>query len=166
MSFCIRQAMRGIQAFTSGIAIAATVFCIGVAPNLAAAQTENSISAAPLVVYNDRGGLLRERIRKLAQLRQANRAVEIRGNICYSTCTMYLGLQNTCVSPTTTFGFHGPSSYGRKLDAATFERASAIIGSYYPAALRTWYMNDARYSINSVRRITGQNLIAIGVRAC
>jgi hypothetical protein len=66
----------------------------------------------PYVVRNDRGGVVRDRLRELNQLRASGRPVEIRGNVCFSTCTMLLGLPQTCVDPDTVFGFHGPSRRG------------------------------------------------------
>ena len=121
---------------------------------------------SPMVIRNDRGGLLRDRISELHRLNRSGQAVRIEGRICYSTCTMYLGLPQTCVSPDTTFGFHGPSSYGRQLNPAIFERASQIISENYPPALRQWYMETGRYKIRSMYRISGAEIIALGVRQC
>jgi hypothetical protein len=110
--------------------------------------------------------LLRARIAQLASLRQTGQPVRITGGVCYSTCTMFIGLPQTCISPNTVFGFHGPSSYGRSLDPVTFNAASRIISQNYPPALRSWYMSEARFSINKVHRVRGSQLIDMGVRAC
>ena len=131
-----------------------------------AAQTNDALQTTPLVTTNDRGGLLRDRLRQLVVLRQQDRTVQIRGRICLSTCTLLISLPNTCVSPSTTFGFHGPSSYGRPLDPETFNRASEIIADHYPPALRNWYMETGRFRINTMYRISGKTLINLGVRAC
>ncbi len=124
------------------------------------------VSMRPLVVRNDRGGLLRERLREIGQLRESGRPVAIKGGVCFSTCTMFLGLPQTCVSPNTTFGFHGPSSYGRPLDPVTFERASQAIARYYPPALQRWYLDKGRYKIRSLYRISGDQIVAMGIREC
>lgn len=134
------------------------------APQAVTAQT--NISSAPLVVGNDRGGDLRERIYEIRALRQTGQPVQIQGRICYSTCTMYLGLPQTCVSPTTTFGFHGPSSYGLPLAPAVFDRASELIRDHYPQQLQKWYMESARHQIWSLHRISGTEIIRMGVAAC
>lgn len=118
------------------------------------------------VVGNDRGGLLLDRIENIRQLRATGQQIQIQGNICYSTCTMYLGLPQTCISPETTFGFHGPSSYGRALDADTFRRASSLIARHYPAPLREWYMREGRHEIRMLYRFTGSEIIKMGVRQC
>lgn len=118
------------------------------------------------IVGNDRGGLLLERIENIRQLRATGQPIEIQGRICFSTCTMYLGLPQTCVSPTTTFGFHGPSSYGRALDPDTFRRASSTIARHYPAPLREWYMREGRHEIRSLYRFSGADIIKMGVKEC
>ncbi|MEO0378751.1 MAG: hypothetical protein AAF252_00680 [Pseudomonadota bacterium] len=121
---------------------------------------------APLIVKNDHGGLLWDRLHQIKELRAQGRPIEIRGKKCYSTCTMLMGLPNTCISPKTVFGFHGPSSYGRSLDKATFERASEVIASYYPEPLQVWYMAEARHTIKGVIRVRGDNIIQMGIRSC
>lgn len=119
-----------------------------------------------LVVGNDRGGLITDRLQQMRQLLIQSQPVEIRGDVCYSTCTMLLGLPDVCVSPQTAFGFHGPSESGRILDTATFETASQIIAGFYPSALRDWYLSSARYQIENVTQRSGADLIAMGVKPC
>lgn len=134
------------------------------APQVALAQT--NISSSPLVVGNDRGGDLRERIYEIRALRQTGQQVRIQGSICYSTCTMYLGLPQTCVSPDTTFGFHGPSSYGIPLGPEMFDHASKLIRDHYPKPLQQWYMDRARHQIWGVHRVSGREMIRLGVAPC
>lgn len=130
------------------------------------AQVTSAIDTQPLVVRNDRGGELRKRLKQLDLLRRSRRPVEIRGGVCFSTCTMFLGLPQTCISPRTVFGFHGPSSYGRPLSPKVFEKASHVIADHYPAALRSWYLETGRYRIRTLYRIRGERLIELGVRRC
>jgi hypothetical protein len=166
MSILENGALRHLKGCVQGVMVG--LFAMGAfgVPQMATAQTNISYANEPLVVRNDRGGLLRERLRQIGQLRQQSRPVEIRGAVCFSTCTMFLGLPDTCISPQTTFGFHGPSSYGRALDADTFNRASRVIASHYPAELKTWYMDKARFKIRSIYRVKGEQIIRMGVRAC
>jgi hypothetical protein len=124
------------------------------------------VTGSYIEIANDRGGLLLDRIAELQQLRDSGQSVRITGNICYSTCTMFLGLTQTCVSPTTTFGFHGPSSYGRPLDPFVFEEASRIMAEHYPAALKDWYMKTGRYEIASLYRFKGSDMIKMGIQSC
>lgn len=120
-----------------------------------------------LEIKNDRGGKLRDQAHRLQRLRQTGQPVWIVGDVCYSTCTMYLGLPQTCVSPRTQFGFHAPTEYGRRLDPATFETASRIIMSHYPPVLHDWYMAYGRHQMRGVLKISGADLIRIGAsRPC
>lgn len=167
MEFSVNKALCGAHLFATRFMAVAGIALIGMTPLAAQAQSqERGLQSPPLVINNDRGGTLRARLLELAALRRESRPVEIRGNVCFSTCTMFIGLPDACVSPSTTFGFHGPSSYGRPLDTATFNQASEVIASHYPPVLRAWYMEEGRYRINRVYRVSGQNLIDMGVRSC
>lgn len=121
---------------------------------------------APLIIENDYGGYLLDRLRQIETLRGTAQPVEIRGEVCYSTCTMLLGLDTVCVLPTTTFGFHGPSRAGDPLPPDLFDRASRIIASFYPGDLRRWYLAHARHELHAVLHRSGRDLIALGVPEC
>ncbi|WP_417702448.1 hypothetical protein [Pseudophaeobacter sp.] len=121
---------------------------------------------SPYIVRNDRGGFLRERLIELRELRASGRQVEIRGRVCYSTCTLLLSLPNTCISPRTQFGFHGPSEGGHPLSPEKFDYYSRIIAQHYPAKLNRWYMQTGRKRINRLFKIKGSEIIRMGVRAC
>lgn len=166
MDFFFRNASRSLAVCARKLLICAIAGATAITSQPATAQMDVSLQSTPHVVRNDRGGLLRQRLFEIGRLRQSGTPVEIRGNICYSTCTLYLGLPNTCISPGTTFGFHGPSSYGAALDPKTFNRASEIIASYYPPALKRWYLETGRYKIRTITRIKGARIIEMGIRAC
>ena len=131
-----------------------------------AAMPQQGLARPPLVIQNDVGGGLRARIVAVEQLRQTERPVQIVGNICYSTCTLYIGLDDACVAAETEFGFHGPSANGNPLDPATFERASRLIAAYYPEPIRNWYLTTARHEINALFKVKGEVLINLGIPAC
>lgn len=166
MSFLLEGAARALRTCALGFAVFTASVGTTMVPNQGQAQTQISYASDPLVIRNDRGGLLRDRLRQISQLREKGRPVEIRGSVCFSTCTMLIGLPNTCVSPQTTFGFHGPSSYGRPLAPERFNFASEVISSYYPAPLRSWYMEKARFKLTRISRVKGAELINMGVAAC
>ena len=133
----------------------------------AAATAEQSAALHILEIKDNRGGELRPQASRIAQLRQSGQSVRITGDVCYSTCTMYLGLAQTCVSPRTVFGFHAPTSYGRRLDPQTFETASRIIAEHYPPVLQDWYMAYGRHKYVGLLKVTGAELIRIGgARPC
>jgi hypothetical protein len=144
---------------------AGLALCLAVAatpvPSLAQA-----VPAQTVVVENDRGGLLAERLREIARLRQSGARVEIRGRVCLSSCTMYLAVPDICVDPDVTFGFHGPSSYGRPLSPARFETWSQIMASHYPETLRRWFLSVARYRTSGYYRVSGAQLISMGTPRC
>lgn len=129
-------------------------------------QTASAAGQTPYVVANDWGGSIRDRLIELRDLRSSGRPVEIRGHICFSSCTMLLGLPNTCISPNTTFGFHGPSRSGQPLSPEQFDKYSRIIAANYPQALTNWYMKTGRNRIKSLYKIKGRKLIRMGLRSC
>lgn len=118
------------------------------------------------IVMNDRGGVVSQRKAEIQKIAAAGGRVEIRGRVCLSSCTMYLGAPDVCVYPTTSFGFHGPSNHGRPLGSKQFEYWSKVIASFYPADLARWYMKTARYIDKGYYNLTGAQLIALGISAC
>ncbi|WP_421056989.1 hypothetical protein [Leisingera sp. D0M16] len=140
----------------------AAAFGLALAPLLSSAADANQI----LIVGDDPGGYLHLRLIELKKLRRSGVRVEIRGRICYSTCTMFLGLPGTCVHPHTIFGFHGPSRNGRRLRQKDFDYFSQVMADYYPKPLKAWFMERARNRIVGVYKIKGSELIRIGIPAC
>ena len=125
-----------------------------------------ALAQQTLVVGNDRGGYVAQRAQEIRDLDTRNTRIEIRGAICYSSCTMYLGARDVCVTPTTRFGFHGPSRFGRPLPQSQFEHFSNVMARHYTPPLRSWFMSEARYSITTPTEISGAELIRIGYRSC
>ncbi len=120
----------------------------------------------PYVVGNDRGGYLHDRLIELENLQRNRVSVEIRGRVCFSTCTMFLGLPDTCVDPETTFGFHGPSQSGRRLSQEDFDYFSKVMADFYPEPLKSWFMNKGRNRISGVYKIKGAEIIRMGIAPC
>jgi hypothetical protein len=123
-------------------------------------------ASQPLRVGNDRGGYLHDRLIEIQNLLRNGIKIEIRGRVCFSTCTMFLGLPGVCVSPDTTFGFHGPSRSGRSLPPDQFDYFSEVMASFYPAPLKKWFMETGRHRINGVYKIKGTEIIRMGIPAC
>ena len=135
-------------------------------PSVGQAAQPAAYSPRAHVVGDDRGGLITDRLQQMRQLLNHAQPVEIRGDVCFSTCMMLLGLPDVCVSPQTAFGFHGPSRFGRELDPAVFEKASQVIAGFYPTQLRQWYLAEARFQIDSLSKRSGADMIAMGIRPC
>lgn len=143
-----------------------TVTTLGLSALLLQLETATAAQSTAYVVGNDRGGYLHDRLNELRNLQRNGTRVQIRGRVCYSTCTMFLGLPNTCVDPNTTFGFHGPSRSGRRLSPQKFDYFSQVMANHYPAPLRSWFMNEGRHRISGVYKIKGTQLIGMGVKSC
>lgn len=155
---------RGCRAGHVGaLFLAALVVMSGVADR-GSAQQSGSLPA--LVIRYDRGGYVLDRLRQISRLRRSGRKVEITGAVCFSSCTMLLGLPQTCISPGTVFGFHGPSAGGKPLPREEFEYYSRVMARYYPQPLRDWFMRKGRFRIHRLFRIRGSRIISMGVREC
>ncbi|WP_231725076.1 hypothetical protein [Thalassovita mediterranea] len=135
-----------------------------------------SFSAAPIApahaqsvvrVSNDGGGSLPARLNELRQLRNSGQRVEIRRGYCNSACTLYLGLENTCVSPNARFGFHGPqiATRGLRMLPDDFEKWSRTMAEHYPSQLKGWFLQTARHSEKLIT-VRGAQLIQMGVPRC
>ncbi|PRY73873.1 hypothetical protein [Marivita geojedonensis] len=140
--------------------VSASVVCFTLVGGALQAQS------AAFVVGNDRGGIVGDRAAEIRRLKSAGRRVEIRGRICLSSCTMYLGAGDVCVDPETRFGFHGPSYYGQPLAPQHFEYWSEVIADHYPKPLKDWFMSTARYRMNGYHTIKGAELIRLGTPEC
>jgi hypothetical protein len=122
--------------------------------------------ATNIVIGNDLGGVISTKANVVDRIRALRQSVRIKGPMCYSSCTMYLGSGDVCVEPNVTFGFHGPSSFGRPLQPQDFEYWSQIIANHYPAQLSNWFMTTGRHRINGYYKVSGAQLIKLGVRQC
>lgn len=153
---------RRIAAQLMGAVIAAGVGGIALAP-----QPVQAAQKPRLVITHDLGGALEARMAELAALQRSGQPVEIRGQ-CSSSCTLYLGLPQTCVQRSATLGFHGPQSdiYGLALPPAEFEHWSNVMASHYPPMLRRWFMAEARNVTVGIYQISGSEAIRLGAREC
>ena len=137
------------------------------APAMAAPTGSAGISpVTPYVVRDEFGGSVKKRMRQIRELNAANRPIEIRGNVCMSSCTMFLGARQVCVDPKTTFVFHGPFRYFSRLSPREFEFWSVTIASYYPKPIHDWYLREGRHKVLRVFEMTGQEVMRHGIPAC
>lgn len=122
--------------------------------------------ATAYVVNSDLGGVIGERVKEINRIQTDGRRVEIRGRLCLSSCTMFLGVDDVCISPKTRFGFHGPSYYGKPLSPERFEFWSSVIAEYYPAPIKKWFMETGRFKIKGYYAMEGVELIKYGIPTC
>ena len=148
---------------TAFIAAAFTAFCT---LPVYAAKPRPSTPGATIVIRSDMGGSVRARFNEIQEINRLKQRVEIRNGGCMSSCTMFLGVQNVCVTPRAVLGFHGPYRFGSKLTSAEFEEWSRVIAAHYPQAIRDWYLQKARYNTYTPLKITGTELIRLGVPRC
>lgn len=122
--------------------------------------------APPYVVMNDRGGNVAKRAWEIQEIAARNKRVEIRGSICLSSCTMFLGSPDVCVNPRTRLGFHGPTNHGAQLTPEQFDYWSRVIAAHYPENIARWFMTKARYLTEGYYYLTGEQLIEMGFPNC
>ncbi|MDA5093082.1 hypothetical protein O2N63_03185 [Aliiroseovarius sp. KMU-50] len=147
------------------LAICAAVIFTGADPSIALTPRTPK-PGATIVIGNDYGGSVRERHNEIQRINALGQRVEIRGQICLSSCTMFLGAKNVCVSSRTTFGFHGPHRFGSRLSPEEFDQWSKVIAAYYPASVKSWYLQKARHQIYKIARLKGSELVRLGVTKC
>jgi hypothetical protein len=125
-----------------------------------------AVDGPAYVVVNDHGGDVQTRIKEIRFVANHYSRVEIKGNVCLSSCTMFLGLPQTCVHPNTKFGFHGPTDHGRPLSKDRFDYWSKKIAEHFPPTLERWYMSKARFLQKGYYCLTGEQLIQMGIHRC
>lgn len=122
------------------------------------------------VIHNGPGGNLLKHIRAIDS---ETRPVEIRGNFCFSACTLWLGYKDVCVERKTAFTFHGPKrgfsgivlGAGMTPEDKYFEPVTQLIAEYYPSPIDDWFLEKVRYSGDHT--IKGTWLIdSLGIPEC
>ncbi len=159
-----RRAALGQPSFVPALRTAAAALLASVLLFSSEAQAARKI----IVIRDDKGGSVTERMKIIESYRRTGTKVELRGSYCLSSCTLFLSLQRACVARGTTFGFHGPSSrlYGVALSPEDFERWSRQMARYYPQPLKGWFMKTARQRLVGFYTLSGADLVAMGFRPC
>ncbi|MGB0660809.1 MAG: hypothetical protein ACPGNV_11590 [Mangrovicoccus sp.] len=128
-----------------------------------------NIKTTPVVINNDVGGQLIHRQKEIHEYWKTGREVRILGDICYSACTMYLGLDRdkVCVRRNTEFGFHGPSILGLfPAKGEQRELGVTIMAGYYPEPIKAWYIREASKKTYGYHYLKGDYLLKLGYREC
>jgi len=92
------------------------------------------------IVKSDMGGELPEYEERFEEYEKENKQVEIRGT-CASACTMFLGLDNICVSKNARLGFHGSMVNGN----IWYRPGTELLSSYYTPRLKEWFWSNAAF---------------------
>lgn len=151
--------MIGCRARRFSVAI---ILALNFSTSLDAAQI---VDQAPRIVTYDMGGSLRSRQKEVRALRRTGQKIEIVGR-CFSSCTMYLGLPGTCITPTAIFGFHGPRGLFAPLPIDAFDHWSRVMARSIGEPLDAWFMQRARHIRSGVIKVKGAALIDMGYQRC
>jgi hypothetical protein len=79
---------------------------------------------------------------------------------CASSCTMFLGMKNVCLSDIANVGFHGPSSETHADDPVYMRELALQISAQYPPELKKIFEDDWSRS-QKMRWFTGAEVRAI-----
>lgn len=93
----------------------------------------------PIVVTQDTGGNIMERVFHVEKLRHDEQEVRILGD-CWSACTFYLSLEKVCVSPNARLGFHRATAG----NAGQIDLGNTLIAEQYSPRLKALF--HERYS--------------------
>lgn len=127
--------------------------------------------AGVVLVYNDQGGSINDRIMEIYDLNRAGAQVQIIGE-CHSACTMYLGMKNVCVHPHALLTFHSAKPFKKgtnepvhdpELQALLNQR----IAAQYPDFVAEKFLREWQYMEgDEMARINGQWFIDRGIPEC
>jgi len=117
-----------------------------------------------LVILQDPGGAIHERMFEVARLEARGQRLRIAGS-CASACTFYLGVSTTCVEPGAMMMFHGPSLAQGQIPPADYDEVARAMASFYPPALRDWFLAPGPHRFED-RWLRGDEVIAMGARSC
>ena len=92
-----------------------------------------------IVIQDDNGGVISDYEITRKKLASDPDGVALCGTI-KSAATIYVSLPNACSCPDAIFGFHGATKMFRYSPDGT-----AIMASYYPEPLKSWYLRKASH---------------------
>jgi hypothetical protein len=97
----------------------------------------------------DTGGNIFARATEVLALNLLNRNHEIHG-YCSSACTMYLGVDDSCVDPEAVLGFHSARFRGLGRN----DLLNRVVADHYPREIRRWFWEGPAHT-TSTTRVTG-----------
>lgn len=131
---------------------------------LALALAGCNMAPPPLVITNDKGGVLDEYIASANRMGNSGREIRITG-LCGSACTVYLRLPNTCITPNATVAFHGARS--AKTGQPSPLGNLKLILNYSEGIEQLFFDHAAHLQGSDAYYVSGAQLIALGeVREC
>lgn len=111
-----------------------------------------------ILIEDDKGGFISEYEKERVKLASAPSGVVLCGEI-ESAATIFVSLPNACSCPDALFNFHGSTKNFRYSPEGT-----AILASYYPEPLRSWYLREASHLLfTDHATLTARELDAMNV---
>lgn len=111
-----------------------------------------------ILIEDDKGGVISEYEKERAKLASDPSGVVLCGKIG-SAATIFVSLPNACSCPDALFNFHGSTKNFRYSPEGT-----AILASYYPEPLRSWYLREASHLLfTDHATLTARELDAMNV---
>ncbi len=111
-----------------------------------------------IVIKDDTGGVISEYEKERVKLASDPSGVVLCGKI-ESAATIFVSLPNACSCPDALFNFHGATKNFRYSPEGT-----AILTSYYPEPLRSWYLRKASHLLfTDHATLTARELDAMNV---
>lgn len=111
-----------------------------------------------VLIENDNGGLIAEYESERVKLASDPSGVVLCGEI-ESAATIFVSLPNACSCPGAVFRFHGATKSFRQ-----YPKGTAVMASYYPEPLRSWYLrNAAHLMLSDHATLTARQLAAMGI---
>ena len=122
---------------------------------------------AKVIVGNHPGGYLYGTIADVEDINTLSLPVRITGDFCVSSCTLFLGADDVCISRTTRFGFHKPGNYVGlgQISSKVAWRATYRVAEYFNPSLSAWWLRTGSKS-SSLKYLTGLELIRMGYNEC
>lgn len=111
-----------------------------------------------ILIEDDKGGVISEYEKERVKLASDPSGVVLCGKIG-SAATIFVSLPNACSCPDALFNFHGSTKNFRYSPEGT-----AILASYYPEPLRSWYLREASHLLfTDHATLTARELDAMNV---
>lgn len=135
-----------------------TIYIVAICSLLLAACGHSRTESGRILIQDDNGGIISEYkiIRK--KLASDPAGVALCGTI-HSAATMFISIPKACSCPDAIFNFHGATK-----NFLYSPEGTAIMASYYPEPLKSWYLREASHLIfTDHATLTARELDAMNV---
>jgi hypothetical protein len=166
MFFCAPEARKGWDAFLSFLASLERHWIMGGTKKVA--HWNNKWPKRTVILYDEKGGLLNEHIKRWMDLRASNADVEIRA-YCPSACTMimaYIPKERICFDENAALLFHSARD---SLKGNMLPETNRVMVAAYPPDIRQWILargGPEKMTIQDMWVLEAPELWNMGYRKC